>query len=156
MEEVPTYSETRFSGKRRFELHSDKIRIQGKTFLKSDFDISVKLKGLDPNYQKVKVRENMFWSGIGLIIIPLVIAEILSSAFEISFVNPVMGLMLCFAVCGAVMCVVTFRKVEFYQFKNSSDIVALDIARSGKDKEHFDTFVEQVVSRIKNLEEAVK
>jgi hypothetical protein len=114
----------------------------------------VKLKDLDPNYEKLRVREKAFWSGIGLIIIPLVIAEILSSAFKVPFENPVMGLMLCFAVCGAVTCVVTFRKVEFYLFKNSSGIAVLDIARSGKNKNHFETFVEQVVSHIKHLEKA--
>jgi hypothetical protein len=152
MEQSLIYLETRFSGRRRFELHPDKICIQGKTFLISDFDISVKLKDLDPNYQRLRVREKAFVSGIWLIIVPLITAEILHSAFKVSFENPVMGLMFCFSVCGAVTCVATFRKVEFYQFKNSSGIAVLDIARSGKDKKHFDKFVEQLVSCIKHLE----
>ncbi len=149
MEPIATYSEKRFSGKRYFELYPEKVHVQGKVFLQNDFDINIELKKLSPDYQKLRVREKAFWAGIWMVTIPLLLLEILTSVFSVTFANPIIGLMIVFPISGILLCVATFRKVEFYSFSNSSGIAVLDIARAGKDKEKFEAFVEQLIGCIK-------
>jgi hypothetical protein len=145
MEPIAIYSETRFSGKRDFKLYPDEIRVIGKVFLQKDFDVNIELKNLNPNYEKVKIREKGFMAGMYLIILPLIIKFILISAFNVKIDNPAIGFMVILAISGGILCIATFRKIEFYVFKNSFGVNILDIARSGKEKHNFDKYVEQII-----------
>jgi uncharacterized membrane protein YqjE len=148
MEPIATYSESRFSGKRDFELYTDKLQIKGKVFLKSDFETLIELNNIKPHFEKIRVREPAFMGGVGMVLAALLIMFILHSVFDVLITNKVMGFMIILVVSGFLLCAATFRKVEFYRFKNLSDTVVLDIARSGKDKNRFDSFVEKIISCI--------
>jgi len=141
MDPLSIYSERSFSRACHYELYPDRLRIKGKVFLQNEFDVTIGLKDLNPDYQKLKAREKSFWAGLWVALVPAILLEILVSVFHITFVNPVFGLMICLVVTGLLLCAVTVKKVEYYRFTNSSGIHVLDIARVGKDKQKFDGFI---------------
>jgi len=148
MESIMTYSETRLNGQRYFELYPDKIRIRGKVFLQSDFDTTVPLGNLSPVFEKVRIRGQGFWGGLKLTVISFIALTIMASVSAIDFGSFITVLVACFLVTGLLICAVTFPKIQIYRFKNSAEIIALDIARSGKEKDKFDDFVDNIVACI--------
>ena len=151
MEPIATYSETHLLSKRHFELFPDRIRITGKVYLQSDFDLIVNLKNILPHYETIRIREKIFSAGIVIAVTPLFIFAILYGLTKEVLFYPAMGLML---AVGIVISAFTFRKVEYRQFRNSSNVAVMHISRSGKDKHKFDTFIEQFVSCIKECNSA--
>lgn len=156
MEPLAVYQEKRFSGRRVFTLFSDKIHVRGKDFLEKDFDLTIELVTLSPLCQKLWIRDKMFWAGIILVGIPAIMAKILMSAFGIEWSNEAVGLMFALAISGVLLCLATVRKVEFCSFSNNHGIPTLAIAKSGKQKEDFGTFIERLVSAIKNVREGAE
>lgn len=149
MEPIATYSEKRFEGSRKFELFEDKICIQGKICTKGDFELALDLKDLNPEYSIFRFRPKFWLSGVWIIIIPIFIAVFLSKAYKMTVEDFPMVLALIMPVVGIVLILATFKKVEFYSFRNSSEVTVLDIARSGKEVDKFDGFVEKLIDCIK-------
>ncbi|MBE0534755.1 MAG: hypothetical protein IH624_03735 [Phycisphaerae bacterium] len=145
MEPVATYSETRLMGKRYFELFADRVRITGKVYWQSDFDVTIPLTNVLPYYETIRIREKICGAGVVLAAVPVVLFVIL---YELSKEVIVYPAMVCMLAVGVVTSVFTFRKIEYRQFRNSSNGVVFNVARSGKGKHSFDRFVEQLVSRI--------
>jgi len=150
MEPLAVYKEMRFRGRRVFTLFIDRIHVHGKVFFEKDFDLTIELIKLNPVCQKLWIRDQMFWVGMLLTVIPAIVAEILVSAFGIEWSNKAVGLMFCLAISGVLLCLATVRKVEFFCFVNNQGIPTLTIARSGKQKKDFDSFIEKLVSSIKD------
>lgn len=148
---IATYYEKRFSGKRHFELFHDKIKIHGKKYLQNDFEYTIDLKDLKVEHQIIKNRDGTFWGGILCAFFAFIAMNILSSAFSITFENSVMGMLLVVLISGVLLCIVTFKKIEFYQFQNHNGVVLFDIGRSGKEKHNFDNFVSKLVENIKEI-----
>jgi len=155
MDPIATYAETRFSGKRQFELFSDTIRVRGKTFLKSDFDSTIPLKSLNPDFSRLRVRESAFVWGMWLIIIAALLGGILVAGFKLPADHILVVLVTIQPVAGLAFCLATFRKVEFYCFQNDSGVTLLDVARAGKEKDRFDDFAGSLTAAIRTSRESL-
>ncbi len=153
MESVATYSETRFSGQRDFTLYADRIRVTGKVFLKSDFDTTIQLARLNPDYSRLRIREAGFMAGVWLILISLLLSGILIAGFKFPVEHPLVLLVLIQPVAGLVLCLATLRKVDFARFQNDDGIVVLDVARAGKTRSAFDPFIKALVDTIRKTKE---
>jgi hypothetical protein len=109
----------------------------------SDFDATLQLGVLDPTPQILRQRHWLFRRGyiaclVGIALKFLPVSDALNTTVAIS----VFGV-------GALIALLTIRKVEFVQFANQSGVIVLDIARAGKQKQAFDAFVGKLVEQIK-------
>ena len=149
MEPLATYSEKRFEGCRKYELFEDKIRVKGNVSTRSDFEVALDLKDINPEYSIVRLRSTFWVPGLCIIIISTIIAVILSKVYRMTVEDFWMGLTLVMPVAGIILILATFKKVEFYSFRNSSGLTVMDIARSGNEKDKFDGFIEKLIDCIK-------
>lgn len=148
MKPIATFSEGRFSGKRFYNLSSDKIRVAGKVFLQNEFDIVLQLNTINPDFSIIRIRDKAFWSGIWLMLGASLVHALLTTVFGVTYEYKVLGAFIVIGLAGAVLCLATFRKIEFYSFKNLAGITVLDIARSGSEKSKFDSFIKKLVHAI--------
>ena len=148
MEPIATYSEKRFSGKRKFQLFKEKLYIQGIISTRGDFELTLDLKDLNPDYSVMRLREKNWLAGLWMVLIPLFALPVLLSRYKMTIEDFPVVISVVMAVSGAIMILVMSKKVEFYRFSNSSDIVVLDVARSGSEKEKFDDFIEKLIACI--------
>jgi len=153
MDLIATYSETRFSGKRDFELYPDYIRVHGKVFLHSDFDVTIPLVTLKPNCSLLRIREASFIAGMWLILISLILTGILVAGFKLPIDHVLVLFVASLPIAGFILCLATFHKVEFIRFQNDFGIVLLDVARAGKDKNKFDAFIQALTATIRKNRE---
>ncbi|EEF60948.1 hypothetical protein [Pedosphaera parvula] len=150
METIATYSEVRFDGSRKFTLFSDKLAVNGKRTLHSEFETVIPLNTLDPNYDRLRVRNVNFGVGLWMAVIAFVTSTVLVSGFKMSFTALAPGMIATVGLAGLILCAATYRKVEFLRFKNAAGLAILDIARAGKDAPKFDSFIEALIKQIKN------
>ena len=144
MSALMTYSERRFEGHRDFELQADRVLVRGKEFLAGEFEQIVLLDTLRPEINRMWARPRGFTSGITLLIACLGIKQ----GFGLSVFSYWGGLAVVLAVGGALLALITSRKIGWVVFKSRAGVDALTIARSGPDKEQFDAFVEAIVREI--------
>jgi hypothetical protein len=149
MEPIATYSEVRFDGSRTFTLLPDKILIRGKRTLGSDLEMSIALKTLHPESDKLRARNKGFTSGMWLATFSFVTCSILVSGFHMSALTPPAGGVACICMAGILLMLATYRKVEYVRFKNDGGIAILDIARAGKNAAQLDSFIEALTKQIK-------
>ena len=149
-EPIATYRETRFDGKRVFELFPDRVRICGSIQLSSEFETSIPLTALNPNPMHVRIRNKAFWSGLWMLLVAVVLDTVLVSSFHIPPESFSVGLIGCIGMGGLVLMLATARKVEFITFVNIAGVHVLDFARSGPDVRNLDSFVQLVSTNISN------
>jgi hypothetical protein len=150
VEPIATYRETRFEGKRVFELFPDRVRVRGSVQLSSDFDVSIPLTALNPNPMRIRTRNKAFWSGLWMLLLAVVLDTVLVSSFHIPSESFSVGLIGCIGMGGFVLMLATARKVEFVSFANVTGVQVLGFARSGPDARDFDSFVERIRINISN------
>ena len=51
-------------------------------------------------------------------------------------------------MAGLIFSAATFRKVQFFRFKNQAGVTVLDLARSGKHAAELDAFIDALVKQI--------
>ena len=62
-----------------------------------------------------------------------------------------------FIACGIIglwLVGITFKRIEYAQFRSRAGVVVLDVARSGPERHRFDGFVETLIWQIKALKPA--
>jgi len=139
--------------KRIFTLSGDRLIIEGKRRLQSDFQLPIALRHVDPHYGTVRRRSELAGPG----------ALILGSMFAALFVFGLYHGGPKFLPIGAtidagvaILCFITgirnIRKIEYYSFRNPGGGVVFDIGRSGPDRDRFDQFVRRVIERIRSLQ----
>jgi hypothetical protein len=141
---IATYSETRFPHKRFFTLFGDTIRVNGKSF-NGDFEANIRLTLLNPIPDKQWIRNSGFGAGILLCLVAIFMAFVNQVALSklIEFSSIAVG------IAGILLMAWSCRKVEWVRFKNSSEIVILDLAKSGKQRANFDQFVSRLTDQIR-------
>ena len=154
MDPIATYSEVRFDGKRTFMLFQDRIYIRGKWTLKSDFDIEFPLVWIDPNYYRMNIRNGAFMGGIWIAVVSFVICTILVSGFKMTFADNAPFLVAVLGFSGLILSAATYRKVQFLCFMGRGGGKIFDIARSGKQAEQLDSFIDALTKQIKLVREA--
>ena len=156
MEQIATYSEIRFDGSRTFTLFPDRIVVKGKQTFHSDFESNIPLATLDSNYDCVRIRNRIFIAGVWIAIISFIMFIILLTGLKIPFTEFSPGIILSIGVAGLILSAATYRKVEFLRFRNKAGLIVLDIARSGKHADEFDTFVDTLINHIEHHKEQPK
>lgn len=156
MEQIATYSEIRFDGSRTFTLFPDRIVVKGKQTFHSDFESNIRLATLDPNYDRVRIRNRIFMAGVWMVIISFITYIILVTGLKIPFTEFSPVIMLSIGMAGLILSAATYRKVEFLRFKNKAGLTVLDIARSDKHVEEFDSFVDTLIKHIRHHKEEPK
>jgi hypothetical protein len=149
MDWIAEYREARIECKRHFELYEDFVRVRGSFSCASDFDVTIKLRNLLPEFGRIRLRSKLFVVSMWECIIAAIVYAILISGLKMEPFGHVPGLVLMLATAGAIMMIVTFRKVEYASFKTEAGVTVLDIGRCGPDKERFEEFVEMVVRQIR-------
>jgi hypothetical protein len=134
---------------RTLTLYPDRVHILGKTFLKNDFETSVQLRGLSPEVSKIKVRQKAFFQSFWLILLPIALYYGLTSILSVTLSDDSTGLILVLPLAGLALMAATFKKEEHWMFKNQAGILALGIARAGKDRDRFEEYVAKVVEAIR-------
>jgi hypothetical protein len=145
---IAAYKEARFYGKRTFELFEDTVVVRGKHTFKSEFEIAVPLRILVPSVVRTRARNKAFFSGLWLTIGSLMVAYIVESISQKDASEAIIYLCILSGV-GVLLSVVTARKVEWAQFISDAGIIALNVARAGKQTDKFDSFVEALVAQIR-------
>ena len=147
---IMDYEEKTFDGKRHYILSDTNITVKGKVFLSSDFDVTIDLKTLNPNYEKHWIRSGSFNQGITMALVFIIGASIIRQLFELSLWDSPVPFLYLLGFCGVLLMAVTFKKIEYACFNNSSGTQVLGIARAGKRKSEFNDFINQLCDNIKN------
>jgi len=153
MEPMAVYNEVRFDGKRRFELLSDAIHIDGSVILQSRFDTTIPLKQIAPHLTRLHIRHNLFWVGLLICIVALVACTTLVTGFDFGLSELVPTLLCAIAFSGLALSLATVRKIEFVRFNSDSGVAIIDIACSGPDRDRFEAFVNQVLEQIRTCKQ---
>ena len=148
MEPIATYFEQRFDGKRMFTLFPDAIDVRGSVALTSEFELRIPLSSLDPNYTKLRCRNRGFNGGMWMLSASIFACTVLVSGFQLPWISASTGLATCMGMAGLLLSLATCRKVEFVQFRSQAGVTALDLARSGPQRDQLDGFVETLVRQI--------
>ncbi len=147
MEPIATYAEQRFDGKRTFELFADRVVVRGKTTLRSDFEVTVPLASLTPEFARVRARYSGFFAGLAIMTSSAVLAFVVA---QISAKDPfeAVGFLGFVGLIGFLLSAATAAKVEWVTFASDAGVTLLTIARAGKEKARFDSFVHVLTSQI--------
>lgn len=130
-------------------LFPDRIYIRGKWTFKSDFEIEFPLVWLDPNYYRLNIRNGAFMAGISMAVVSFVTCTILVSGFKMTFADNAPVLVAGIGFSGLILSAATYRKVQFLCFRNRGGGKVFDIARSGKQAEQLDSFIDALTRQIK-------
>jgi hypothetical protein len=144
MESLMTYSERRFDGKRTFQLFPDRVVIRGSEMMSSEYEQTVKLETLRPEFDRTWYRSPSFWSGIKLAVGSFIAVSVLHSGFGMSVGTYLGGLATVGVVTGLLLAFATRHKVEYAVFKNQAGADALSVARSGKQAADYDSFIQRL------------
>lgn len=139
--------------RRTFTLSSDRLIIEGKRRLQSEFRLPIALHHVDPEYGIVRRRSELAGPGA------LILGSIFAALFFFGLYHGRPEFFPIGAIIDgglAVLCFLTglrnIRKIEYYNFRNRGGGVVFDIARSGPDSYRFDEFVGRVIDRIRSLQ----
>lgn len=149
METIATYYERRFDGKRTFTLLADAVVVSGSATLTSEFQVRVPLSSLDPNYSMLRLRHRIFWAGLWMVVVSFFAWTTLVSGLHMSWGTLPPILAANFGIGGLLLCLATGRKVEFIRFTTLAGVVALDLARSGPERDKLDGFIDALTKQIR-------
>jgi hypothetical protein len=147
-EPITCYSETTLTGRRRYELSQDRILIKGSVSGSYDYERTFELTKLNPEYITLRIRPLVTWIALITCIMTGFASLLLVYEFPIrsAAVPGVLGI---YSGSALIVAIATFRKVEYARFcSDDYRAVLFSIARSGPDKNHFDSFVQALVDRI--------
>jgi hypothetical protein len=151
MDAIATYSERRLGAWRKFSLYRKEILVIGGRISGHRFESRIPFASLDPTVSRVFIRSEFFLIGIclalGCTFCCLILAS-LSPATSWSY-WPVLSIMV-FGIIGFILAGLSFRKIEFIQFRSQAGVTILDVARSGPDRHNFDKFIDELVRQIQS------
>jgi hypothetical protein len=146
------YREKTPGTRRKFTLHGDRLIIEGRRTFKSEFNLPISLRVVDPEYGITRRRSEI--AGPGALVLGLIFAS-LAVLVWVDGAGTVIG-----GGIDATLAAVCFwagirnlPKVEYYKFQGRGGGIVFDIARSGPDRKRFEPFVQRVVERIRMVEE---
>jgi hypothetical protein len=141
MSALAQYAERRHEGRRDFTLYSDRIEIRGKEYLGAEYEMTILLKTLTPEIDRMRVRNKSYAAGFWIFFGSVIAAVILMRGFGHTAISGATGPLWALALCGAIMLLATCRRESYAMFKADSGVAALSIAKEGKQREQFDDFV---------------
>lgn len=147
----------RFPGTRRsFTLYPDRIIVRTRERFAGESEYPFLLRDLEPDYAMHRGRSEIAGPGA------LILAGIFGFLFVFGLINGTkpgfhpIGTGFNFAL--AVACLITgcrnLPKIERYLFRLKGGTVAFDVARSGEQRDQFDSFIQQLVAAIQSIQSA--
>lgn len=153
---MAVYREVRSDGRRRFELYADRVVVKG-SGARTEFETKVPFANLRPEPDKLWIRHRSFLLGVLMLLLSLAPFAVLARSFtdgsEAEKLGPCLGMGGGLSIVGIVICLKTFRKVEFARFQSHAGIVVLDVAYAGPDRGRFREFVESLTKQIRMAQE---
>lgn len=151
MSTLATYDEKRFDGYRSFELLEDRIVVKGKASLGAEFEATVMLNTLQSHPSIVRSRNTGFLQGVGMTLITVILLQ----SGVISPLSYWGGLLIVFAIAGILLTLATLRKIEWAYFNSKAGVLALTIARVGKQTASYESFVKTLTVQISLANESL-
>lgn len=151
-----TYNEVTLAGNRKYELYSDRIVISGVNTWSYQFEQTVLLTKISPEYIKVRMRPKLAWNSLTFSILTGLASIVLVYEFSIQS-TAVPGVLGIFSGSALIVAIATMKRVEYAQFCSEGYAsVLLNVARSGPDRNRFDSFVQAIVIGIEQAEKPHK
>jgi hypothetical protein len=154
-EPLATYREVRSDGRRRFELYADRIVVKG-SGARTKFEATVLFANLRPEPDKLWIRHKSFLLGVFMLLLSIAPFAVLARSFadgtHADRLGPCLGIGVGLSFVGFVICLKTFRKVEFARFQSHAGIVVLDVAYAGPDRGRFREFVDLLTKQIRMVQ----
>ena len=148
MQPIATYREVTLLGKRKYQLYSDSIVIKGVGNLSYEFEQTLMLKKISPDYITLRIRPNVAWISLSLSILTGLACETLIYDFPIQS-TAIPGVLGICSGSALIIALATMRKVEYARFCSEDyGSLLLNVAKSGPQKNQFETFVKDLVTQI--------
>lgn len=144
MEPIARYREKRFEGRRDFQLFDDRVVIVAKDYMGAESEVSVMLNTLVPVPNRARVRGSEFSWGVIMVVISFALLQ----SGTVDLFSYWGGMAASMGVSGALIVLVTFRKIEWILLNSAIGIHSLSIAKSGPDEASFDAFVERLLAQV--------
>lgn len=144
MEVIARYKEQRFDGMRTFELFLDRVVVRGKHSLGSEFETTLMLATLQPTVSTVRTRTKGFGQGIAGALVAIVLLQGGLVTPQSYWGELDIGMI----ISGALLALATARKVTWAQFHSRAGVIALTVARAGKQEAGFEPFVQALLGQI--------
>ncbi|MDQ2920734.1 MAG: hypothetical protein M3R52_03835 [Acidobacteriota bacterium] len=153
MKPIATYSEATLSGKQKYELYPDKILIKGAVSGSYDFERSFALNKISTDFITLRIRPIVAWIALITSILTGFASFVL--VYEIGVSSRALpGVLGIYSGAALIVAIATIKKVEYSRFcSDDYRTVLLSIARSGPDKNQFDSFVQALVNQIREAKE---
>lgn len=156
MTPLATYSEATLTGKRKYELYPDKIRVEGAVGGAYDYERGFALSKISPEYITLRIRPLVAWVASITCIVTGFASYLLVYEFAVSS-SALPGVLGIYSGSALIVAIATMKKVEYARFCSEDyRTVLLSIARSGPHKRQFDTFVQAVVNQIVQARDAAQ
>ncbi len=152
MEPIATYREIRLEGRRTFRLFDDHVVVSVRSAAR-DLDLPYDLGNLCPNYLRMRIRPKVYGLGVGLLVLPWCLAALGILSKIVIPTGEFFVLPASFSILGFAITAVSFGKVEYAHFRTKAGVTAFEVAKAGKQADHFDEFVGLIVRRIHVIEE---
>jgi hypothetical protein len=146
----------RFKGRRRtFTLSRDRLIIDSKQFLGTEFEATILLRDINPLYSTVRLLSPTVGAGVLVVAITVTIAVFLpyvgtptgpSPNIWKTLTHGPMGIIFGLSVLFAILNLRNVRRIEHYEFASRS--IRFSIARNGPDRKRFDAFTARLLERI--------
>jgi hypothetical protein len=149
MDLIAYYESVWFEGHYKYDLHANALHITGTRFLESKSSQVIPLVNLQPRNDRVWLRSNYFWVGVGIAFFSFVTLQILVTGLGVDPLSSWPGLLAFLVAVGVGTSAATFRMNEFAIFYNDGGFPALSIARSRRSSQSFHDFVEKVIVQIR-------
>ena len=150
MEAIVTYSEVTLTGKRKYELYPDKIVVRGSGTWSYEFEQTLPLTQISADYVKLRMRPTVSWISLTIFFLTGLLSIVLVREFAIQS-SAVPGVLGIFSGSTLIVAIATMKKVEYARFCAAGyGSVLLSVARSGPERNRFDSFVQALVSQIES------
>lgn len=156
MEPIARYREKRFEGRRDFQLFHDRVVIVAKEYMGAESESSIMLNTLVAVPNRARVRGSEFSWAVMMVVLSVALLQ----SGTVDLFSYWGGMAASMGVSGALMGLVTFRKIEWVWLNSALGIHSLNIAKSGPDATFFDAFVERLLAQVieanKSVDEELK
>jgi|GEM_PF-5301106 len=151
-EPILTYTDASLSRAQTLTLWPKKVHLKGRLFLRGDYEGSFPIEAISPNYQRVSMRDSVFWGNVWLFLISGGIAVLYHAIPGTTPDSQLGGFIAVLPIIAVFACLLTFRKVTLVQFLSPQGQLLFGLVKGGKEKDRFDEVVARLVEQIKNVE----
>lgn len=149
MEAIANYSDKSHAGVRSYVLYPDHIVVVHRDTVRGTAESRIRLRELNPDYEKIAVRTVMLWAGVWILIVSSLIYWALIELTRLDPFGRFAGFFLTMALVGVFVAAVGLRRERLVRFRSMGGVPALEVFREGPKKMDFDVFVAHLEAAIR-------